>query len=175
MDSASDFPLRRCGPADAAALSLVGQATFLEAYAGIVAGADIVAHCARAHAPAVYADWLARADSALWLAERDGAPIGYAVLTLPDFAPGVARAGDLELRRIYVLSPYQRTRLGSRLMEAACAEAKARGAARLLLGVYSRNERALAFYARAGFSRIDVRVFHVGEHDYDDYVLARAL
>ena len=35
---------------DAPALSLLGQATFLEAFAGILDGPDILAHCARAPA-----------------------------------------------------------------------------------------------------------------------------
>jgi diamine N-acetyltransferase len=47
----------RTGTADdAAALSLLGQATFLEAFAGILNGPDILAHCAKAHSADVYRD-----------------------------------------------------------------------------------------------------------------------
>jgi ribosomal protein S18 acetylase RimI-like enzyme len=42
---------------------------------------------------------------------------------------------------------------------------------RLLLGVYSRNDQALAFYARMGFSRVGDRIFKVGDSEYFDYVL----
>ena len=37
--------IRECGPADAQALALVGQATFLQSYADDLPGADILAHC----------------------------------------------------------------------------------------------------------------------------------
>jgi hypothetical protein len=42
--------LRRATAADAAALALVGGATFLEAFTWMLPGADIVAHCSAHHA-----------------------------------------------------------------------------------------------------------------------------
>ena len=45
---------------------------------------------------------------------------------------------------------------------------------RVLLGVYSRNEAALGFYARLGFTRAGTRNFRVGANDYFDYILQRA-
>ena len=53
--------------------------------------------------------------------------------------------------------------------------ARAAGARRLLLGVYSRNAPALAFYARCGFVRAGERTFRVGGSDYHDYLLSLAL
>jgi ribosomal protein S18 acetylase RimI-like enzyme len=60
-------------------------------------------------------------------------------------------------------------------MDRATQTAKEAGANRLLLAVYSRNGRALAFYGRNGFKQVGTRVFHVGDNGYDDYVLAKAL
>jgi ribosomal protein S18 acetylase RimI-like enzyme len=60
-------------------------------------------------------------------------------------------------------------------MEEALAWASAAGHRRVLLGVYSRNERALAFYARFGFMRAGTREFRVGAHEYHDYILQRVL
>jgi ribosomal protein S18 acetylase RimI-like enzyme len=59
--------------------------------------------------------------------------------------------------------------------EAARAGAWAAGARRLLLGVYGRNRRAIAFYARQGFIQVGVRKFEVGANTYDDLVLALGL
>jgi ribosomal protein S18 acetylase RimI-like enzyme len=60
-------------------------------------------------------------------------------------------------------------------MEAALAGAAAQGAARLLLGVYRGNQRAIAFYGKHGFVEVGVRQFLVGETRYDDVVLARSV
>jgi ribosomal protein S18 acetylase RimI-like enzyme len=59
-------------------------------------------------------------------------------------------------------------------MEEAVAAATAAGCTRILLGVYSRNEGALAFYARLGFTQAGTRQFQVGNHEYHDYILQRA-
>ena len=51
---ATQSDLRQCASGDEAALALVGQATFLETFAGILGGEDIVAHCANAHTAHLY-------------------------------------------------------------------------------------------------------------------------
>ena len=83
--------------------------------------------------------------------------------------------GDIELKRIYLLSRYQGTGAGRALMQAAIAHARACGAPNLLLGVSRGNDRAVAFYRRAGFETVGTRRFQVGEGVYDDLVMALAL
>lgn len=165
--------IRPCAPGDAAALALVGQATFLESYAGVLPAADILVHCRTQHAETLYADWLARPDHHLWLAEAaEGlAPVGYAVLTPPDL-PVATDAGDVELKRIYLLHRFHGAGHGAALLGAAVQAAASAGKRRMLLGVYGRNTRALGFYARQGFVQVGVRRFRVGANEYDDLVLA---
>ncbi|MGJ7901868.1 N-acetyltransferase family protein [Lysobacter sp. 1R34A] len=169
--------IRRAGADDAGALALVGAATFLETFAGILHGRDIVEHCRRQHAHAVYADWLGDASAALWLAETEqgAAPVGYAVLTPPKLPLPDLGEHDLELKRIYLLSRFHGGGVGRGLMRQAVAEARTRGARRLLLGVYAGNARALAFYARNGFEQVGERRFQVGGNTYGDAILALGL
>lgn len=168
--------VRRAGPGDAERLALVGAATFLDAFAGLIGGPAILAHCQRQHTAQVYAGWLASNDPrhACWLAEhpRTGAPVAYAALTPPD-ASVVPEPGDVELRRIYALSRWQGTGAAQALMDAAVARARTLGAPRLLLGTYEGNDRAIAFYARNGFETTGRRRFEVGDQVFDDIVMAR--
>ena len=94
--------IRRCIPEDDASLALVGQATFLETFAGILIGNDVVAHCAKAHSVSIYREWLQDPEYALWLVEiaPGNAPIGFMVVAPPDL-PLPDTSGDLELKRIY--------------------------------------------------------------------------
>jgi ribosomal protein S18 acetylase RimI-like enzyme len=175
MSNAAAITIRACGLADAQALALVGSATFLETFAGVLGGDDVLAHCAGQHAAAHYQAWLADPDCELYLAvaaPRE-APVGYLVLA-PAALPG-AREGDLEVKRIYLLHRFQGGGLGRRLMDEAISRARARGAARLLLGVYAGNGTALAFYRRIGFQEIGQRLFTVGGVGYEDRVLALGL
>lgn len=172
-----DFQLRACVPGDEQALSLLGQASFLESFAGILHGHDIVAHCERQHAAAIYRDWLADAAMRIWVAEVNPgqAPVGYLVLSPAKLPIPDPRPDDLEIKRIYLLHRFHGQRLGKRLLEQAVAHAREQGSRRIVLGVYADNHDALAFYARCGFRPLSSRTFRVGDTDYNDTILALEL
>lgn len=171
-----EIDIRTCGPGDAGSLALVGQATFLETYATVLPAADIVAHCRHEHGEARYAGWLGKPRYDFWGAGIAGLGglVGYVMLCPPDL-PLATGDGDLEIKRIYLLSKFQGGGVGARLMGVATEAARAAGAKRLWLGVYGENASAIAFYARQGFTQAGVRKFQVGANTYDDLVLARDL
>ena len=165
--------IRLAGQDDADALALIGAATFLESFAGILDGTALQQHCQTRHAAATYAAYLAKGAQA-WLVEVEPghAPVGYALLTEPEL--DAAREGDIELKRIYLLSRFQGVGMAQTLMDTV-QQAAAQGHTRLLLGVKDDNHRALSFYRRQGFARIGKRQFDVGGMLYQDLVLARPL
>lgn len=171
-----DLAIRSCGPDDAAALALVGQATFLETYATQLPGADILVHSAHEHSAARYAAWLADPAYRFWAVEvpQTGAMVGYVMLNPVDL-PVPVGPDDLEIKRIYLLSRFQGGGFGAGLMTTAVEAARSSGARRVLLGVWRQNTKAIAFYARQGFAEAGVRRFQVGANTYDDLVLAKAL
>ena len=72
-----DWRLRRAGEGDAARLSLVAGATFLEAFAGVLDGDDIVAHVRENSGPPAFLRYLAMgAVATLAEAVEGGAPLG---------------------------------------------------------------------------------------------------
>ncbi|PKB14870.1 ribosomal protein S18 acetylase RimI-like enzyme [Novosphingobium kunmingense] len=166
------WTIRPATAADAEALAMIAQATFLEAYAGLVEGADMLAH-ARTQNSADAMRATLDAGGRIWIAEAEGtrAPIGFAMLvasTLPDAQPG-----DIELKRIYVLDRCQGTGLAAALLKSV-VDAGA-GHARLTLGVNRDNEKAQGFYRKHGFAIAGTRTFTVGTTTFDDYIYARPL
>ena len=168
--------IRRCTSADAPALALVGQSTFLETYADVLPGAAVIAHCAKAHSLQLYTEWLADPAYQHWLAETPGgAPVGFMVIAPPDLPlPGVS-AQDAEIKRIYLLSKFQGAGVGKSFIEQAVIHAAERQANRLLLGVYAKNLPAIGFYERCGFTKVGTRTFNVGGNLYDDFIMGRTL
>ena len=171
-----DFTLRRCVPGDEPMLSLLGGASFLEAFADVLDGPDILAHWHKNHSVEKYAEYLAAPENRTYVAEvaPGHAPVGYIVCTAPDF-PIATEAGDYELRRIYLLHRFQGRGIGRALMDQAIASAREQGYQRLLLGVYGENFGAIRFYEKAGFSHIGERFFTVGATTHHDAVMARVL
>jgi ribosomal protein S18 acetylase RimI-like enzyme len=170
------WDLREASPADINSLALIGSATFLETFAGILDGEAIVAHCKREHSAEAYARYLAGGAYA-WLAETQlgNAPVGFSLVGGTDLPGSKPDGTDLELKRIYTLLRFHGSGMGAELMRRAITRAKESGARRLLLGVYAGNSQAQAFYQKNGFERIADRKFRVGDREYEDIVFARTL
>lgn len=169
--------LRRCTQSDADSLALIGQATFLEIFAGVLPGRDIIKHCANAHSIELYGIWLDDPAYQIWVAEvaPGMAPVGFMVvapsqLPLPDIS-----SRDLEIKRIYLLSKFHGGGIGKRFLSEAVRHARDLQTERLLLGVYMENISAIGFYERSGFRKLGHRKFNVGGQVYDDYIMGMSL
>jgi ribosomal protein S18 acetylase RimI-like enzyme len=176
--------LRRATEADAAALALVGGATFLEAFTWMLPGVDIIAHAAKNHTAEAYAAYLSKPETRVTLAVTgEDAPVGYAMLTAPELPSFAVQPTDIELKRIYLFSRFRSApmvgdsalRPAQALMNAAVADARALGRTRLLLGTHAGNLRAIAFYRRNGFAEAGTRTFQVGTQVCCDLIFAKVL
>lgn len=167
---------RRATVEDAPTLSILGAATFLTSFASDHPGPALVAHIRTAH----HEDWyrVALSDPAQWIVIGEtpmGAPVGYAILTPPNLPIDTDPAHDVELKRVYLLHGWQGGGHGDRVMTLVLDEARRRGAQRLLLAVYPRNDRARRFYDRHGFAHVGELTFMVGDVPFRDLIYARTL
>jgi len=173
----SEIRVRVCSSGDEEVLALTGQATFLETFAGILDGQNILAHCVSTHSVECYRSWLADDSYKLWLVEISpgNAPIGYMVVSPAQLLAADCASRDLELKRIYIFSRFQGSGLGRRLLQEAIAEARARKVERLLLGVYEHNDAAIGFYTHMGFRKVGTRKFNMGGLECNDYIMGLML
>lgn len=81
----------------------------------------------------------------------------------------------MELERIYVVQAHHGKGLGRALLEKAISIARREHKAYLWLGVWEKNERALAFYKKHGFYRIGEHAFYMGDDCQTDYLLRKDL
>lgn len=164
---------RIAGSDDAEALSYLGAATFLASFAFDHPGKPLIEHLKAEHSTEYYSAKLASPDVDIVIGETPlGAPVGYVMLVPPEH-PELQQPGDWELKRIYLLGPWQGGGNGRALLEQAFKVAAARAARRLILAVYESNDRAVAFYEKAGFKHIGETVFMVGDTPFRDMVYAR--
>ena len=171
----SALKVRRANAEDAAALEHIGRATFLEAFADFVAGADLMAHLDRQYDRTKIAQWLNSAGWAAWLAETAKlSPVGFLLLCPPDMPIATHAADDIEIKRIYLFSHYHGSGIAAEMVQAALDHARQAGKKRVLLGVNVENFRALGFYRKMGFETIGTRNFIVGTEVHDDYIMARS-
>ncbi|MDR3512213.1 MAG: GNAT family N-acetyltransferase [Caulobacteraceae bacterium] len=168
----SEIQIRPAGPADAETLARLGAETFSATFAHLYPPQDLAAFLAEAHTPERYAAWAADPAYGLWIAERDGQDLGYA-LAGPCHLPHPEVTADCgELWRVYVRGQAQGSGLGGRLL-ALSLDWLARPGRRLWIGVWSGNAGAQRLYARHGFTKVGEYEFPVGRVRDQEFILSR--
>ena len=100
-----------------------------------------------------YRDWLTKDNYTLLLAERDGEPIGYAVVSIGDGgATWDVGKQVAEVETLSVLESERGSGVGKALTSAAEEVANEAGVETLVVGVAHTNEGALRFYEREGYT-----------------------
>lgn len=160
---------------DAAPLSALAARIFRETFAPDNRAEDIAAHIAAHFTPARQAAELADPQMVTLVLDAGGTLAGYAQLREGPAPPSVDGPRPLELLRFYVDRPWQGRGVAAALMHAAVAAARARGARTLWLGVWERNPRAIAFYARSGFVDAGSHAFALGADIQTDRIMVRRL
>lgn len=178
MDAA--VMIRPATAADASALSRLAATTFRETFEGENSPEDMERYVAEAFTPEQQAAEIADSRSVVLLAEHlddagGSALVGYVHLVTGDAPGAVSGLAPMELKRIYVARTWHGRRVAQLLMEASINEARAHGAQTLWLGVWERNPRAVAFYAKCGFTRVGEHTFMLGNDAQTDWLFARPL
>jgi diamine N-acetyltransferase len=145
---------------------------FFESFAADNSPEDMQRHLTSAWSPDKQLAELRDPDiDTLILTDDAGCWLGFAQLRAGKRSEGVPEQGSIELWRFYVDKPFHGQGVAAGLMNGAKARAKKRGATSLWLGVWERNERAKAFYAKHGFRRVGSQVFVVGSDPQTDHVM----
>lgn len=168
--------IRRATVEDTNALAEIGARTFSETFA-----ADNTPEDMRMFLESTWHPDLQRAEildpglDTLLACDASGALAGFAQVRVSRPPAGIDVRAPVELKRFYVDKPWHGQGLARMLMDAAEQSARARGGREFWLGVFQRNDRALAFYRKCGFRVVGTQVFVVGTDPQKDYVMLREL
>lgn len=109
------------------------------------------------HRRGQYLDWLTRDEYTLLIAERDGEPIGYAVVSIgAGGATWDVGEGTAEVETLSVLESERGSGVGRALTDAAREVAAEAGVRAIAVGVAHTNDGAIRFYEREGYERFYV-------------------
>ncbi len=167
--------IRRARLADAAALAELAARTFTEAFAADNTAEDLQAHVQASYGTAQQAAEIMDRDVISLLAFAGEALVGFAQVRRKAAPSCVGTEGPIELHRFYLARHAHGAGVAAPLMREARAAAVELGGRSLWLGVWERNARAIAFYAKSGFEKVGSHVFVVGSDRQTDWVLVRPL
>ena len=167
---ASLVTVRSASPSDALVLSDLAAGTFTETFGADNAADDLAAHVEASYGVALQSAELADPDVRTLLAYVGQELAGFAQVRRKAVPACVTVERPVELHRFYVVRAFHGRGVAAPLMDAARAAAQDLGGLHLWLGVWERNPRAVAFYAKSGFARVGSHHFMVGRDRQTDWV-----
>ena len=167
--------IREATIADVAVLSELARRTFYDTFASTNDATDMALHLAEAFGIDQQTRELNDRDITTLLVEEGGEAIAFAQLRSGHVPDCVSGADPIELWRFYVTQQWHGKGIARLLMDRVCTEARLRGARTLWLGVWEKNARARAFYAKCGFTDVGDHLFFFGTDPQTDLVMASSL
>ena len=164
--------IRRATAADAAAYSALARQLAIDTFAHDNDPGDFAIYLRDSYGVARQAAEIADPRAVVLLAELEGAIAGYAYVRRGTAPACVTGEAPVELARFYVDGRWHGRGVAQALMRRTAEEARAWGARTIWLGVWERNPRARAFYAKCGYEDVGSHTFMLGTDAQTDRVMA---
>jgi len=82
---------------------------------------------------------------------------------------------SLEIERIYIKKKFQKHGIGKYLLNKAMEIAMECHKKKVWLGVWEKNENAIAFYKKMGFVQTGAHSFYMGDEEQIDFIMIKTL
>ena len=102
-------------------------------------------------------------------------PAGYLKVNIADAQTEEMGNEALEIERIYILKAFQNRGLGRILFDKTMDIADEMQASKIWLGVWEKNNKAIAFYKKLGFSEYGSHSFYMGDEEQTDIIMVKPL
>jgi ribosomal protein S18 acetylase RimI-like enzyme len=178
--AAARVRIRIAAPADAARIAAFGAQGFHDTFAVDNRPEDMAAYLAETFGEPQQLAELRDPRSTYLIAEREvdaghAEMVGYARVLASETPACVPTTPAVEIARLYARRDVIGQGVGSALITACLAHARALGARAVWLGVWEHNARAIAFYERWGFEDVGAYPFVLGADVQTDRIMARPL
>ena len=166
--------------ADFETLARLAEAIWREHYTRIIGSAQIDYMLAGRYTPEKLRLYLNADDRWLMLLRIDDRAVGYCSYALADdpgaMQPPEIKPREMKLEQLYLLPELHGQGLGKLMLRHVEQQARVRGHRTLVLQTNKRNDIAIAFYRKAGFTVREEAVFDIGGgFVMDDYVMEKVL
>jgi diamine N-acetyltransferase len=113
--------------------------------------------------------------SEFYFAAQEEQVIGYLKVNFGPAQTEIKNDNAMEIERIYVLQEFHGKNIGQMLYEKAIQVAQAAKVEYVWLGVWEKNQRALRFYQKNGFTAFDKHIFVLGDDAQTDIMMKQVL
>ncbi|QUW20489.1 GNAT family N-acetyltransferase [Sporosarcina sp. Marseille-Q4063] len=159
--------IKKCNLEDSRTLQKISYETFDETFKDQNSPENMKAYLDRAFNLKQLAAELSNPSSQFYFVYFNHEVAGYLKVNTND--------DSLEIERIYIKNNFQKHGLGKVLLNKAIEISMELNKKKIWLGVWEKNENAIAFYKKMGFEQTGVHSFHMGDEEQMDFIMTRTL
>lgn len=175
MNNRATIQIREAGREDAALVARLSRETFAETFAAVNEARHFDQFMREQFSPELLEAEVGAAGNTFFLAFEGEVPAGYLKMREDGDKPAFAGKKAIEIARIYVKKSMIGKGIGALLMQKAIDFALLQEKELVWLGVWEKNETAIAFYRKWGFLPFDTHVFMMGNDPQTDWLMMKQL
>lgn len=171
----TSISIKKCSIKDLRILQEVSIETFTDTFKEQNSPENMKAYLDKAYALEKLENELSNTSSQFFFIYLHEELAGYLKVNTDDAQTEEMNDDSLEIERIYVRSKFQKQGLGKYLMNKAIELATESRKNVIWLGVWEKNQNAIAFYSKNGFIKTGAHSFYMGDEEQVDYILTKTL
>jgi diamine N-acetyltransferase len=167
--------IKKCTIDDTLKLQQISYETFNETFKNQNSTENMNAYLERAFNLKQLEKELSNISSQFFFVYFNNEVAGYLKVNTDDDQSEEMGDESLEIERIYIRNKFQKHGLGKYLLNKAIEIALERNKKKIWLGVWEKNENAIAFYKRMGFVQTGTHSFYMGDEEQMDFIMTKTL
>lgn len=167
--------IKKCSIEDSRELQEISYETFNETFKDNNSPENMIAYLERAFNLNQLEIELSNISSQFFFVYFNNEIAGYLKININEAQSEEMGVESLEVERIYIKSKFQKYGLGKFLLNKAIEIAMEHNKKKIWLGVWEKNENAIAFYNKMGFVQTGVHSFYMGDEEQMDFIMTKTL
>jgi diamine N-acetyltransferase len=167
--------LKKCTLEDSRKLKEISYETFHETFKFQNSPENMNAYLERAFNLEQLEKELSNISSQFFFVYCNNEVAGYLKVNTDDDQSEEMGDESLEIERIYIRNKFQKHGLGKYLLNKAMEIAMDGNKKKIWLGVWEKNENAIAFYKKLGFVQTSAHSFYMGDEEQLDFIMTKTL
>ncbi|MGE7978384.1 GNAT family N-acetyltransferase [Psychrobacillus sp. NPDC093200] len=167
--------LKKCTIEDLPVLQKISYETFNETFKHQNSPENMNSYLERAFNLKQLEKEILNISSQFFFAYSNNEIAGYLKINTNDAQSEKMGDESLEIERIYIKNKFQKHGIGKYLFNKAMDIAVESNKQKIWLGVWDKNENAIAFYEKMGFFQTGAHSFYMGDEEQIDFIMTKTL
>ena len=172
--SLTKISIEKADPSDALRISVLLKTAYIQAYAYDGISFEYANFVTNRFSVQYIEKSIQKKSSLFLVAFNEGNIVGVAEIIYNSLCP-IRKTNVVELSKLYVHQTFIGKGIGKALMNAIESELRSMGKAHINLEVYIKNQDAIAFYEKQGFTIIGSVDCVMEENSYEDLIMNKVL